>query len=40
MNLWWSDPKKKAQLIEAKSSKSIALPLDNEIIDYWDKIGK
>ena len=40
MNLWWSDPKKKAKLIEARKSKNISMPIDNEILDYWNKLGK
>ena len=38
--LWWSDPEKKERLENAKKSKTISLPIENEILDYWNKLGK
>ena len=38
MLLWWSDPEKKKALEEAKKIDSIMLPIEEEIIDYWNII--
>lgn len=40
MLLWWSDPDKKALLNEAKKNQDITLPVEDEILDYWNKLGK
>ena len=37
--LWWSDPIKKKKLKEARLSKNISLPIENEIIDFWNKLN-
>ena len=40
MLLWWSDPEKKAKLIEARINSDITLPIEDEILDYWNKLNK
>ena len=37
---WWIDPDKKQKLLEAKMNESISLDHSNEIIDYWNRLGK
>jgi len=37
--LWWSDPIKKKKIEEARLSKNISLPIENEIIDFWNKLN-
>tara|TARA_Y100000590_G_scaffold415931_1_gene514255 strand:- start:46 stop:1971 length:1926 start_codon:yes stop_codon:yes gene_type:complete len=37
---WWIDPDKKQKLLEAKMNESITLDYSNEIIDYWNRLGK
>tara|TARA_Y100001970_G_scaffold291394_1_gene428386 strand:+ start:559 stop:2484 length:1926 start_codon:yes stop_codon:yes gene_type:complete len=36
--LWWSDPKKKELLRQARQSETMSLPIEDEIIDYWKKL--
>ena len=38
--LWWSDSAKKKELEEAKNDQSITLPINEEVIDYWELISK
>ena len=38
--LWWSDPKKKRLLEEAKKNNLKNLPIEEELIDYWDVLSK
>ena len=38
--LWWSDPKKKKDLEEAKKIDSIMLPIEDEVLDYWNMVKK
>jgi microcin C transport system substrate-binding protein len=36
LTLWWVDPSKEHQLIEAKKNNT-SMPYNNEIIDYWNR---
>ena len=38
--LWWSDPEKKELLRQARQSDTMSLPIDTELIDYWNKLSK
>ena len=40
MLLWWSDPEKKATLIKARKNPDINLPVEDDILDYWNKMKK
>jgi len=36
ISMWWIDPKKELNLNNAKKNQS-KLPIENEIIDFWNK---
>ena len=38
--LWWSDPEKKKLLEEAKKDNLKNLPIEEELIDYWNVLSK
>ena len=35
---WWIDPAKKEQINKALKNKNITIPIEPEIIDYWDNL--
>ena len=38
ISMWWIDPDKKAKLQEARKSDNIMLPIEEEVIDYWNNL--
>ena len=37
---WWIDPEKKQKLLEARKNENITLEKSEEIIDFWNRLGK
>jgi len=38
--VWWSDEEKKKKLAQAKKDKNIILPIENELLDFYNKISE
>jgi len=37
---WWIDPEKKQRLIDARKTSNATIPIENEVVDYWDNLKK
>ena len=38
ISYWWIDPEKKERLMRARQNPNSNLPIENEIVDFWNNL--